>query len=363
MAAADGAGPRSVLGIGIASSALTEVGGDAALRRAVHEDLIEDLSVHGMLIFTSTEHLQLFVSAVEALPTSLAKAWEAVLSSKRVRVQVRDPQLADSLSDVLDPAELDSGLAPDIRLVLVEADQAELLGVAEDEYSALTPSGQVEIGRMTTAGRTRALLTARQVLDAPLREGGNRELEWEQRFGPLVDTSTPIVVYDKFAGQQVVRRYLYDQPRGDGMTWFLTRVAMKPGRRVRVITAVTDMIDRGRRFDEDVTALAYAELMKGLQGRKLGLELVLVPERIKEQDGRAASKFGHDRHIRFGTRAALALGVGVQAFAYGTFPETTTVARLPIADARSREERAIRSALRPPDGGWLNLAAAAPRPR
>ena len=106
------------------------------------------------------------------------------------------------------------------------------------------------------------------------------------------------------------------------------------------------------------TALAFAELMKGLQDRRLSLDLVLVPERVRGEDGRAAEKFGHDRHVRFGTRAALAMGVGIQAFAYGTFPETTTVARLPIADARSREERAIRSALRPPDGGWLNLSAA-----
>ena len=147
--------------------------------------------MHGRLVFTSQEHLELFVAAVETLPSSLAKAWEAVLSSKRVRVQLREPELADSLSDVLDPAELDSSLAPDISLVLVEADQAELLGVPDDEFSALTPAGLVEIGRITTAGRTRALLAARQVLDAPLREGVNREIEWAQRFGPLVANSSP----------------------------------------------------------------------------------------------------------------------------------------------------------------------------
>ena len=50
---------------------------DPALRRAVHEELIEALSVHGTLVFTSQAHLDLFVSAIRALPTSLAKAWEA----------------------------------------------------------------------------------------------------------------------------------------------------------------------------------------------------------------------------------------------------------------------------------------------
>ena len=145
---------RTVVGVGIATSALQDATGDPALRRAIHEELIEDLSVHGTLVFTSQAHLDLFVAAVQALPTSLAKAWEAVLSSKRVRVQVHDPQLPQALSDLLDPAELDRRLAPEVHLVLVEADQAELLGVADDEFSARTPGGLVEIGRITTAGRT-----------------------------------------------------------------------------------------------------------------------------------------------------------------------------------------------------------------
>ncbi len=49
------------------------------------------------------------------------------------------------------------------------------------------------------------------MLDAPLREGVNREVEWAQRFGPLAASASPIVVYDKFVGQQVIRRYIYDQ--------------------------------------------------------------------------------------------------------------------------------------------------------
>ena len=124
--------------------------------------------------------------------------------------------------------------------------------MGEDEFSATTPSGLVEIGRITTAGRTSVLMAARQVLDAPLREGVNREVEWTERFGPLC------------AGQQAagdlrqVRRPADGAPlpvqpgqSGDGLTWFLARVGMTPGRRVRIITAVTDSVDRGQRFDEE----------------------------------------------------------------------------------------------------------------
>jgi len=128
---------------------------------------------------------------------------------------------------------------------------------------------------------------------------------------------------------------------------------MTPGRRVRVITAVTDDLDRGRTFDEDAAALAFTRLMQPLHDRRLRLDLVLVPDRVRGVPRDPAARFGHDRHIRFGDRAALALGAGVQVFSTGTFRETTTVARLPIADAKSREEQAVRSALRPPESGWL----------
>ena len=79
---------RSVFGVSIAATALADRAGEPALQRAIHEDLLEDLAVHGHLVFASQEDLESFVEAVRALPTSLAKAWESVLSSRRVRVEV-----------------------------------------------------------------------------------------------------------------------------------------------------------------------------------------------------------------------------------------------------------------------------------
>ena len=344
---------RAVFGVGISATALGDRSDDPALRRAIHEELLEDLSVHGRLVFTSQEHLDLFIEAVRALPSSLAKAWEVVLSSKRVQVGLAHPPMQETLGDILDPSTIDSSLADDLELVLVEADQAELLGVEGDAFSATTPSGLVEIGRITTAGRTTVLMAARQVLDAPLREGVNREIEWTERFGPLCEASKPLVIYDKFVGQQTVRRYLHGQGSGDGLTWFLARVGMKPGRRVRIITAITDTVDRGQRFDEEAMVAAFHRLMASMGDRDLRLDLVLVPERVRGDRGRSVERFGHDRHIRFGERAALALGAGMQTFSSATFRETVTVARLPITDAKAREERAVRSAVRPPLGGWL----------
>jgi hypothetical protein len=344
---------RTVVGVGISASALADRSDDPALRRAIHEELLEDLAVHGRLVFTSQAHLDLFVAAVRQLPTSLAKAWEVVLSSRRVQVGIAQPPLDATLGEILDPALIDAQLADDLELVLVEADQAELLGVAEDEFSAVTPGGLVEIGRITTAGRTAVLIAARQVLDAPLREGVNREVEWTERFGPLCRDAKPIVVYDKFVGQQTVRRYLYSQGSGDGLTWFLARVGMVPGRRVRIITAITDAVDRGQRFDEEAMVAGFHRLMASMGDRDLRLDLVLVPDRVRGEQGRRVERFGHDRHVRFGERAALALGAGLQTFADATFRETVTVARLPIPDAKAREERAVRSAVPPPAGGWL----------
>ncbi len=340
-----------MFGVSISGAALQERADDPALRRALHEELLEDLSVHGHLVFTCAEDLEVFVQAVREMPTSLAKSWEAILSSRRVSVEVADPSLRPGLGELLDSAVLETRLAPTVSLVLVEADQAELLGVPIDEFSAQTPGGLIEIGRIATAGRTSTVLAARQVLEAPLREGGNREVEWEQRFGPLVQSSTPIVIYDKYAGQQVARRYVHQTQNGDGLSWFLSRVGMHPGRKVRVITAVTDVrAKNGDRFDEEVMSLAFGRLLQALV-RQVSLDLVLVPERVRGHG--KVERFGHDRHIRFGDRAVLALGTGLQAFATTHFPETITVAGLPVADARVREERATKAAIRPPAGGWL----------
>lgn len=345
---------RSVFGVGIASSALDERADDPALRRALHEELLEDLAVHGRLIFTSQEHLDTFVAAVRSLPTSLAKEWEAVLSSRRVQVGFARPPLDEALTNILEPEVIDAELADDLELVLVESDQAQLLGVPPDEFSATTPSGLVEIGRIATASRTAVIKAARQTLDAPLREGVNREVEWAERFGPLCTDAKPIVIYDKFVGQQTVRRYLYSQGGGDGLSWLLARISMVPGRRVRIITAISDAVERGQSFDERAMVLGFTRLREALGDRDIRLDLVLVPEKVRADKGRAVERFGHDRHIRLGERAALALGAGIQTFAQATIRETVSVARLPISDAKAREERAIRSALRPPDGGWLD---------
>lgn len=358
---------RSVFHVGIAPTALGDKSDDPALRRAIHEELLEDLAVCGRLVFASREALGVFLEAVRALPPSLSKLWEAVLSSRRVNVTVADPEHDVDLDDALDPQILERQVAPDVELVLLEGDQAELLGVPDDQFSTRTPGGLVEIGRMTTAGRTATVLAARQILEAPLREGHNREVEWELRFGPLVEASRPIVIYDRFVGQQTARRYVYERGRGDGLTWFLSRVGMKPdllpapreprkvARRARIITAVDGNSQGRERYDEQVIALAFSRLVRSI-GRDISVDLVLVPDRSRDHTGQHVEKFGHDRHIRFGDRAALALGIGMQAFSRPRFLETVTVARLSVRDAKAREERAVRAALRPPDGGWLDWA-------
>jgi hypothetical protein len=340
----------AVFRVAIGPAALRDATGDRALQRAMHEELLEDLMVHGQIVFASHDDMADFVAAVRSLPTSLAKAWETVLSSKRVAIVVADPERRPGVDDFLDAAQLDSAFSGALQLVLVESDQAELLGVAPDEFSALTPSGTVEVGRITTAGRTATILAAHRVMAAPLRAGLNREDEWRQRFGPLVAAASPTVIYDKYVGTQVARRYVHDRPLGDGLTWLLGRISMTPGRRVRIITAVPHTPDPREPVDEAALSLGFGRLKLSL-GRPLGLELVLVPERTR--DGGRVERFGHDRHIRFGQRAALALGMGIQSFADKRFRETIAVARLPVADAKEREERALKAALRPPPEGWL----------
>ncbi|MFN8125665.1 MAG: hypothetical protein U0R64_04060 [Candidatus Nanopelagicales bacterium] len=344
---------RSVFGVGITASALRDRSDDPAVHRALHEDLLEDLAVHGRLVFTSEAELARFVAAVRSLPTPLAKAWETVLSSRRVSVAVAEPEAEPGLGEMLDAGQVEQRVAPEVELVLVEADQAELLGVPPGEFSAETPGGLVEIGRLTTATRTATVLAAHQVMDAPMREGANREDEWRERLGPLTASASPIVIYDKYVGVQVARRYLYGRKFGDGLTWLLNRIGLHPGRKVRIITAVPADGGGAEPVDEKALALSFLSLKEAL-GHGVGLDVALVPERVRGE--RRIERFGHDRHIRFGDRAVLALGMGVQSFSEPRFRETITVARLPVADAKGREERAMKAAVRPPREGWLGWA-------
>lgn len=343
---------KVVVGIGIGHSAIEEGSADPALRRALHEELLEDLAVHGRIVFNSEQDRALFVEAVRRLPTNLAKAWETVLASRRVATAIAQPSMEQGLSEILEVGTLDAELSDDLDLVLVDRDQAELLGVPADEMSMMTPSGMVEIGRIATASRTLTLLKARSIIDSPMRQGTSREMEWESRFEPLIAATSHMTIYDKFVGQQTARRYVYDFGGGDGLTWFLSRAAMKPGRRVRVITAVSDELEGGKRYDEQVISTAFRLLAAGFRERGLTIDLVLVPSTSREGN-RRVEKFGHDRHIRFGERAALALGIGMQCFAKPTFMETVTVGPLPISDAKEREERAIKMSIRPPAEGWI----------
>jgi len=193
---------RSVFQVGIGPSAIADHGTDPAL----HEDLLEDLMIHGQLVFSSEEHLDSFVAAVRDLPPSLAKAWETVLASRRITVGIANPAHEPTLDELLDPAALDENYSNTVQLVLVESTQAELLGVPREEFSAQSPGGLVEVGRITTASRTATVMAARQIMAAPLRPGTSREEEWKERLQPLVASTRPVVIYDKYAGVQAARR-------------------------------------------------------------------------------------------------------------------------------------------------------------
>jgi hypothetical protein len=211
-----------VLGVAVDAAALEEPTGDRMLRRAVHEELLEELVVHGTLLPPTTTSTPSSPRS-GALPT-LAKAWE-VMPVATAAGRGRRPRGGAGHRRVLDLGVLEHGFGDELQLALLQADHAELVGVPDDAYSVMGPGGTVEAGRLATATRTRALLAAREVLDAPLREGVNREVEWDERFGPLVRASKLVVLFDRYAGQQVARRYLYDQPQTDGLTWLLSKVA------------------------------------------------------------------------------------------------------------------------------------------
>lgn len=341
-----------VVVIGIDPSAIAEPISvlDPALARSVHEELLEALAINGRLIFTCESDRSAFIEQVRRLPSGVAKLWETVLTSGRIRLEVLDPPVEPGLAQTLDPQELADHLGAKVDLILLEREHAELLGVPPEEFSVLAPGGRPELGRLATATRTTALLRARDLVDAPIRNGDNREDVWHTRLAPFVEVSKAVFVYDRYAGMHAARRYVYKLRSRDGLTWLLGKIAMYPGRRVRLITAVSDD-DGGRRMDAEVVADGLQQLRWAMGEANVRLDVILIPD--------GARRFGHDRHIRFSERVALAMGPGLQVFADPHADETITVARLPIADAKERERGSERHQLRPPAEGWItNLASA-----
>jgi len=341
-----------VVGISIDPSAIIDPISllDPALARSVHEELLEVLTIHGRLLFLSGEDRTDFIKQLGKLPSGVGKMWEALLSSGRIKLEVLDPPISPGLAQALDPKELAAAIGEKVDLVLLERDHAELLGVPADQFSSPAPGGRPEMGRLSTATRTDALARARDLVEAPIRKGDNREDIWRERLAPFVAVSKTIIIYDRYAGVAAARRYVYNMRSRDALTWLLGKIAMYPGRRVRLITAVMDN-DGGKPMDENIVAEGLQRLRFAMGERNVRLDVVLVPD--------GARRFGHDRHVRFGDRIALALGPGIQVFADARCDETVTVARLPVADAKDRERGSERQQIRPPVEGWITNGSGA----
>lgn len=346
MSAAEHEKTGVVVGVGIDPSAISEPIAllDPALARSVHEELLEALTINGRVVFTSEEDRRSFIDQIPDLPSGVAKLWEALISAGRIRLEVLDPPVEPGLAQTLDVQEIADHLGTRVDLVLLEREHAELLGVPPDEFSIEAPGGSPELGRLSTATRTHSMVRAKQLVDAPIRAGDNREEIWKSRIAPFVAVSKSIAIYDRYVGVHAARRYVYNLRSRDGLTWLLSRVAQYPGRRVRLITAVMDE-DGGRQMGAEVIADGLQRLRFAMGEADVRLDVILVPD--------GGRRFGHDRHIRFAERVALALGPGLQTFASPHIDETVTVARLPVADARERERGSERHQLRPPPEGWI----------
>ena len=75
---------------------------DPALARSVHEELLEALTIHGRVVFTSVEDRNGFVDQIAGLPSNVGKLWEALISSGRIKLEVLDPPVNPGLAQSLD---------------------------------------------------------------------------------------------------------------------------------------------------------------------------------------------------------------------------------------------------------------------
>jgi hypothetical protein len=359
-----------IVGVALEGAALREgLLIDPVVVRSVHEEVLDALLSHGRLVFASADDLSAFGAAVRALPPRLSARWEAALASRRLGLDVAVPDTTPTVEACASLADVDAGWGRWADLVLMERSHAQAVGLDLEDVSVHTPGrpgmpappvptraaaagAPVEVGRLPAALATDTMRAARDLADAPIRPGTSRDEVFATRFDPLVAESRTIVVFDRYAGMKAARRYVREREEPEGLAWFLSRVGAHPGRRVRLITSVQEPTrnPRSRRPPPLTEVEVAAGLRAVIASLPPGCDVRLEPVLVQDTAG---ERFGHDRHVRIGQRAAVSLGPGLDTFATEVIAEFATVGAIPLRDARDRETRAERAQLRPPPGGWL----------
>lgn len=186
---------------------------------AMHEDLTDALLAHGLLVLASEDAGRDFRRALADLARvapDAEKRWEAALSSLHSarRLSTWRPPIEPPLERIRDVKSLRTSWRDAICVAFVDDEAADALGVPQSEWSFIDPESEMDITRGRSAWRSSTFRTLRELaLDGCFERGTERDEVWTRFFEPLVWFSRRIVIFDRYAASNAIRRQT--DPRRD----------------------------------------------------------------------------------------------------------------------------------------------------
>jgi hypothetical protein len=294
--------------------------GDEARLNVLHRRLAEVLLRHAIIVLSDPDEMGRFVDALQAMPQSVRQWWDVALPV--IRQSVGRP--LDPIENLDDAVTLHQVWGSIADVVVVERLRAMELGVPDSAASRALSDPSMEIVRhdLIDGSETVAGLLQLGVRDIP--SGSDREAVWKERFDRLARHSRHVVVFDRYAGRQLLRG------RGGGVEWFLQKLDSCGSTSLQLITGCDDASS----CQGILGALGafFASLKAG------GLRKVVV---IVGSD--RAFFNAHARHVRFDSTHAVLVEPGFNIFARRRVDQDFPCALADLDAARARERVILRN--------------------
>lgn len=288
--------------------------GDDALRRAGHDDLIEVIRFHGVLVFAGPDDREAFWRQIGTLPTSLQQRWGA-LSGLAFEQVIDTPPTA--ISNAIDAScQLDALWGQEIRVAYAVADRALVLGLPSGEVSRVDGETGVEIVAMEHAARSTVIRAARELCRTEVAAGELRDDVWAQRFATCAAAARRVTLLDRYAG----RNFAGNVGDPEGLEWLLQQLGGGRPVSVHVITQTRN---------QNAVVAGLRDLYAADQGA--------MPSELKVSFAQEKAFLDvHARHLRFEEKLAVSLDYGAATFAH---PRLRRNSPCQLSDARVAIER------------------------
>lgn len=273
---------------------------------ALRRELVELLLRHGVLRFTSGREAGLWIDSLSSpeLTPAEKKQWQQLLLTlkQQGRISAADPALVDDPEGAAVVSDLQGfQQAAPLLSVLGTNTYRTVFPTAVAGRSEAFPGVEIAVpGSVSESQQYRALLSLVEAGSFP--QGTLRVEVWNRLLGPLSSVSKEIAIFDKYLFSR-----LFDTA-DEQVTWLLTQLdrVVPEGAVVKLYAARGTQGAYGSEQVPSDHLEAAARLREYLPKsfQRIGALEILLAESPR------ARHMHHDRHIRFGSGAAVELPSG-----------------------------------------------------